>query len=64
MGACKGNLVLSFQLPESESVSRSVVSDSLQPHGLLCPWDSLGKSIVMYAPRFSVVMEKRKDIPI
>ena len=44
MGACKGDLVLSFQLPESESVSRSVVSDSLQPHGLLCPWDSPGKS--------------------
>ena len=34
---------------ESESVSRSVVSDSLQPHGLeparlLCPWDPPGKN--------------------
>ena len=36
-------------LYESETVSRSVVSDSLPPHGLqptrlLCPWDSPGKS--------------------
>ena len=35
---------------DSESVSCSVVSDSLQPHGLeparfLCPWDSPGKNI-------------------
>ena len=34
---------------ESESVNRSVVSDSLQPHGLysaslLCPWNSPGKA--------------------
>ena len=34
---------------ESESVSYSIVSDSLQPHGLeptrfLCPWDSPGKN--------------------
>ena len=34
---------------ESESVSRSVMSDSLEPCGLwparlLCPWDSLGKN--------------------
>ena len=33
---------------ESESVSHSVVSDSLQPHGvqptrLLCPWNSPGR---------------------
>ena len=36
-------------LCESESVRRSVVSDSLQPHQLqpgrlLCPWNSLGKN--------------------
>ena len=35
--------------PESESVSCSVMSDSLQLHGLypitvLCPWDSPGKN--------------------
>ena len=35
---------------ESESVIRSVVSDSLRPHGLyparvLCPWDFPGKNI-------------------
>ena len=35
---------------ESESVSPSVVPDSLQPHGLqtaklLCPWDFPGKDI-------------------
>ena len=34
---------------KSESVSPSVVSDSLRPHGLqsiklLCPWDFLGKN--------------------
>ena len=34
---------------ESESVGRSVLSDSLQPHELwparlLCPWDSPGKN--------------------
>ena len=30
---------------ENESVSRSVVSNSLQPHGLyLCPWNSPGKN--------------------
>ena len=36
-------------MEKSESVSRSVVSDSLQPHGLqpaklLCPWNSPGKT--------------------
>ena len=35
-------------LEKCDSVSRSVMSDSLQPHGLqptrvLCPWNSLGK---------------------
>ena len=29
---------------QSESVSRSVVSDSLQPHGLYSPWDSPGQN--------------------
>ena len=37
------------QAGESERVSHSVVSDSLQPHGLppftiLCPWNSPGKN--------------------
>ena len=37
-------------LTESETLSRSVVSDSLRPHGsqparLLCPWNSTGKNI-------------------
>ena len=36
-------------MAESESVSCSVISDSLQTHGLepvglLCPWDSAGKN--------------------
>ena len=36
-------------LRESEGASRSVVSDSFQPHGLqpgrlLCPWNSVGKN--------------------
>ena len=29
---------------ESESEIRSVVSDSLQPHGLCSPWNSLGRN--------------------
>ena len=29
---------------ESESESRSVLSDSLQPHGLYSPWNSLGQN--------------------
>ena len=39
-----------LKVKESESVSHSVVSDSLQPHGLqptrlLCPWNFPGKNI-------------------
>ena len=29
---------------KSESVNHSVMSNSLQPHGLLCPWNSPGKN--------------------
>ena len=29
---------------QSESESCSVVSNSLRPHGLYCPWDSLGQN--------------------
>ena len=29
---------------ECESISHSVMSDSLRPHGLLCPWDSPAKN--------------------
>ena len=40
---------ISIGSDESESVNGSVVSDSLQPHGLqparlLCPWDFPGKN--------------------
>ena len=40
---------ISWEHVESESVSRSFVSDSLQPHGLgparfLCQWNSPGKN--------------------
>ena len=43
------NLHTVFHERESESVSHSVVFNSLQPHGLqptrlLCPWDSPGKN--------------------
>ena len=31
-------------------VSPLVTSDSLQSHGLLCPWDSLGKNTGMGSP--------------
>ena len=34
-------------LPKSESESHSVVSDSLRPHGLYSPWNSLGYNIGM-----------------
>ena len=42
---------VAFSLLSCVSVSRSVVSDSLPPHGLeltrlLCPWDSPGKNTV------------------
>ena len=30
---------------KNESESRSVMSDSLQPHGLYSPWNSLGQNI-------------------
>ena len=41
--------MFSCLLKESESVSHSVVSDSLRPHGLwpsrlFCPWDIPGKN--------------------
>ena len=44
----KINSIVLLYNKESESVSRSVVSNSLQPHGLwptrlLCPWDSKGQ---------------------
>ena len=44
------NVLSDYQFDySSESVSHSVVSDSLQPHGLQparlpCPWDSPGKN--------------------
>ena len=42
-------MIANFYIYESESVSHSVVSDSLQPHGLqparlVCPWDFPGKN--------------------
>ena len=33
-----------IQCPESESESRSVMSDSLRPHGLYSPWNSPGQN--------------------
>ena len=44
------SFVKAFLPRHTSSVSHSVVSNSLQPHGLwptrlLCPWDSLGKNI-------------------
>ena len=36
--------LLLLSIPESKSESRSVVSDSLQPHGLYSPWNSPSKS--------------------
>ena len=35
--------ILQARIPESESESRSVVSDSLQPHRLYSPWNSPGQ---------------------
>ena len=47
-----------FSWHESESISRSVLSDSLRPHGLwptsfLCPWNSPGKNTGVVAISFS-----------
>ena len=33
-----------YDITYSESESRSVVSDSLRPHGLYSPWNSLGQN--------------------
>ena len=47
-----------FSWHESESISRSVLSDFLRPHGLwptrfLCPWNSPGKNTGVVAISFS-----------
>ena len=46
---------LPFQCPlcESESASRSPVSDSLQPHGLYSPWNSPGQNTGVGSLSFS-----------
>ena len=36
-----------YRIFESESESRSVLSDSLQPHGLYSPWSSQGQNTGM-----------------
>ena len=41
------------ELSESVSESHSVVSDSLRPHGLYSPWNSLGQNTGMVAFPFS-----------
>ena len=41
-------------LNNSECESRSVVSDSLQPHGLCSPWNSPGQNKSMSGPYSSV----------
>ena len=38
------NWIHCYIIPESESESRSVVSDSLRPHGLYSPWNSPGQN--------------------
>ena len=35
---------------ESESENRSLVSDSVQPHGLYSPWNSPGQNIGVDKP--------------
>ena len=37
-------MVTELERGESESASRSVVSDYLQPHGLYSPWSSPGQN--------------------
>ena len=37
-------LIMVVFIGEGESESRSVVSDSLQPHGLCSPWNSPGQN--------------------
>ena len=49
---------------ESESESRSIVSNSLQPHGLYSPWNSPGQNTVfgettLIGPYLKVVVANR-----
>ena len=51
---------------KSESISRSVMSDSLQPHGLysarlLCPWDSSGMNAVVGSMNLGQLWEMVRD---
>ena len=52
---------------KTESVSRSVVSDSLQPHhglqpaNFLCPWDSPGKNTGVGSHFFSSGSSQPRD---
>ena len=54
-------------LKKSENVSRSVVSDFLQPHGLytarlLCPWNSPGKNTgVDYHPLLQGIFQTQRS---
>ena len=44
MGGTEGRKKISLARVESECKSRSVVSDSLRPHGLYSPWNSPGQN--------------------
>ena len=42
-------LINKWRFPDSESESRSVLSDSLPPHGLCSPWNSLSQNTGWYS---------------
>ena len=46
----KRTIVGGFMLPDFESESHSVVSNSLQPHGLYSPWNSPGQNTGVGSP--------------
>ena len=55
------DLILSFECVKCESKSHSVVSDSLQPHGLYSPWNSPGQNTGVAS--FSLLPPKQGNRP-
>ena len=49
--------LLELHTIRSDQISRSVVSDSLRPHGLYSPWNSLGQNTGVGSVQFSSVAQ-------
>ena len=52
---------VTYKVEESESESRSVMSNSLQPHGLYSPWNSPGQNTRVVAFPFSRGSSRHRD---